>query len=70
MVQLGGRVRGHFGYAYAQAISPALDDQQSRAEGANMGIASKTTLAMYGSAGLSRGTPDVAAALRIGMRFE
>lgn len=69
-VQLGRRVRGHLGYAYAQAISPALDDQQSLAAGVNMGISKKATLAMYGSAGLSRGAPDVVAGLRIGLRLE
>lgn len=69
-VQLGRRVRGHLGYAYAQAISPALDDQQSLAAGINMGVARNATLAMYGSAGLSHGAPDVVAGLQIGLRFE
>ncbi|MGN6270977.1 MAG: hypothetical protein ACTHM0_13920 [Sphingomonas sp.] len=69
-VQLGRRVRGHLGYAYAQAISPTLDDQQSLAAGVNMGVARNTTLAMYGSAGLSHGSPDVVAGLQIGFRFE
>ena len=69
-VQLGRRVRGHLGYAYAAAISPTLDDQQSLVAGLNMGIAKRATLAMYGSAGLSRGAPDVVAGLQIGLAFE
>ena len=69
-VQLGPRVRGHIGYAYAQAISPTLADQQSLAAGLTIGIAKKTIVAMYSGAGLSRGAPDVVAGLRIGLRLE
>lgn len=68
--QLGERIRGHLCYAYAQAISPMLADQQSLAAGLTIGIAKKTTVVMYGSAGLSRGAPDVVAGLRIGLRLE
>jgi len=66
-VQLGKRVRGHLGYAYAQAISPTLDDQQALAAGINVGIARRVSLAMYGSAGVSRGAPDVVAGLQVGL---
>jgi len=69
-VQLGRRVRGHLGYAYAQAISPALRDQQSLAAGISVGVAKTTTLTMYGSAGLSQGAPDVVAGLQIGLALE
>jgi hypothetical protein len=69
-IQLGRRARGHLGYAYAQAISPTLDDQQSLAAGLNIGLGRNMTLAMYGSAGLSRDAPDGVAGLRIGLRFE
>ncbi|HVI99830.1 MAG TPA: hypothetical protein VM657_12275 [Sphingomonas sp.] len=69
-MQLGRRVRGHLGYAYAQAISPALGDQQSLAAGINAGIARTLSLGMYGSAGLSRGAPDVVAGLRIGVTLD
>jgi len=69
-VQLGKRVRGHLGYAYAQAISPTLEDQQSLAAGINVGVAKKMTLALYGSTGVSRGAPDVAAGVQIGFGFD
>lgn len=69
-VQLGKRVRGHLGYAYAQAISPTLDDQQSLAAGINVGVTKRMTLAMYGSAGVSRGAPDVVAGMQIGLGFD
>lgn len=69
-MQLGRRVRGRLGYAYAQAISPTLDDQQLLVAGLDMGVAQQTTLALYGSAGLSHGAPDAVAGLRIGLRFE
>lgn len=69
-VQLGRQLRGHLGYAYAQAISPTLADQQSLAAGLSMGVSRNMTLAMYGSAGLSRGAPDILAGLQIGVRFE
>lgn len=69
-VQLGKRVRGHLGYAYAQAISPVLDDQHSLAAGINVGVTKKVTLAMYGSAGVSRGAPDVVAGMQIGLGFD
>ena len=69
-MQLGKRVRGHLGYAYAQAISPMLDDQQSLAAGINVGVTRRVTLAMYGSAGVSRGAPDVVAGMQIGFGFD
>lgn len=69
-VQLGKRVRGHLGYAYAQAISPTLEDQQSLAAGINVGISKEMTLALYGSAGVSRGAPDAVAGVQIGFGFD
>ncbi|MGN6375627.1 MAG: transporter [Sphingomonas sp.] len=69
-VQVAPRVRGHLGYAYAQSISPVLADQQSLTAGLNLGLAKKTTLAMYGSAGLSRGAPDVVAGMQIAFSFD
>lgn len=69
-VQIGKRVRGHLGYAYAQAISPTLEDQQSLAAGINVGVTRNVTLAMYGSAGVSRGAPDVVAGMQVGFGFD
>ena len=69
-VQIGKRVRGHLGYAYAQAISPTLEDQQSLAAGINVGVTRNVTLAMYGSVGVSRGAPDVVAGMQMGFGFD
>lgn len=69
-VQVASRVRGHLAYAYAQSISPALDDQQSLVGGLNFGVAKNATLAMYGSAGVSRGAPDMVAGMQIGLSFD
>jgi hypothetical protein len=69
-VQLGRRVRGHLAYAYAEALSPALGDQQAVTGGVNFGLSRKLTLGMYGSAGLSRGAPDMVAGLRLGLRVD
>ncbi|HEU4961659.1 MAG TPA: transporter [Sphingomonas sp.] len=69
-VQLGRRVRGHVAYAYAQAISPALGDQQAMTGGINVGLSRTLTLGMYGSAGLSRGAPDMVAGLSLGVRID
>jgi len=69
-LQFDRRVRGHLGYAYGQATSPALGDQQALVAGLNLDLAKKTTLVMYGSAGLSRGAPDLLAGLRIGLGLD
>lgn len=69
-VQLSKRVRGHLGYAYAQAISPALGDQQSLAAGINVGVTKTVTLAIYGDAGVSRGAPDILAGIQMGFGFD
>lgn len=68
-VQLGRRVRAHLGYAYAQAISPALGDQQALSGGLNVGVSRSLSLGAYGSAGLSRGAPDMVAGLQLGARL-
>ncbi len=69
-LQIGPGMRVHVGYAYAQAISPTLRDQQSLAGGINVGRADKATVALYGNAGLSRGAPNMTAGIQLGVRLK
>jgi len=70
VVRLSGDLRAHLGYAYAQAISPTLSDQHALAGGLDIGLSRRLSLGAYGSAGLSRGAPDVVAGLQLGWRVD
>lgn len=68
-VQMGGRVRGHVAYGYAESISPLVPDEQQVSAGVNAGLSDRLSLGLYGAAGLSEGSPDVGAGVRLGTRF-
>ena len=68
-VQMGKRVRGHVTYGYAQSISPLIPDEQQIATGINAGLSDRLSLGLYGAAGLSKGSPDVGAGVRLGTSF-
>ena len=70
VVRLGGAVRAHLGYAYAQAISPTLGDQHALAGGLDVGLSRRLSLGAYGSAGLSQGAPDMVAGLQLGLQID
>lgn len=68
-VQMGKRVRGHVAYGYAQSVSPLVPDEQQVSAGLNAGVSQSLSLGVYGSAGLSEGSPDVGAGVRLGTSF-
>jgi hypothetical protein len=68
-VQIGKRVRGHVAYGYAESVSPLIPDEQQIATGINAGLSDRLFVGLYGSAGLSEGSPDVGAGLRLGTAF-
>ena len=68
-VQMGERVRGHVAYGYAQSVSPLIPDEQQISTGVNAGLSERLSLGLYGSAGLSEGSPDVGAGVRLGTSF-
>ena len=68
-VQMGKRVRGHVTYGYAESISPLIPDEQQISTGINAGLSDRLSLGLYGAAGLSKGSPDVGAGVRLGTSF-
>lgn len=68
-VQMAKRVRGHVSYGYAQSVSPLVPDEQEISTGVNAGLSNNVVLGLYGSAGLSRGSPDVGAGLQLGFKL-
>lgn len=66
---IGGRARAYAFYSRAQSLSENVPDQERIVGGVNAGIGSGLTLGVYGAAGLSDGSPDVGAGLRLGIRI-
>jgi hypothetical protein len=68
-VQIGGKLRGHASYGYAQSLSPLVEDDQRLTTGLSASLSPRLALGLYGSAGLSDGAPDVGAGIRLGFRI-
>ena len=68
-VQMGGKLRGHASYGYAQSPSPLVEDDQRFTTGLSASLSARLALGFYGSAGLSEGAPDVGAGVRLGFRI-
>lgn len=66
---LGSRVRGYVAYGYAQSLSPLVTDEQQISTGINAGLSDRLSLGLYGSAGLSQGSPDVGAGVQLGVKL-
>lgn len=67
-VQLGSRVSGHLGYAYAQSLGPLLPDEQQLAGGLDAELSRAVGVGLYGSAGLSSGAPDLGLGVALRLR--
>lgn len=67
--QLGRRVRGTVTLAHAESMSPALANERQVSTGLDIGLSDRVSLGIYGSAGLSDGSPDSAAGVQIGWRL-
>ncbi len=66
--QLSSGVRGTLAYGYAQSVSPLVPNEEQLSTGLEIGVSRRLTLGVSGSAGLSDGSPDVGAGVRIGWR--
>lgn len=66
---LSNGVRGHVAYGYAQSLSPLVPDEQQIGAGLNAAVGNRLSVGVYGSAGLSEGSPDVGAGLSLGLRL-
>lgn len=66
-VRMTDRVRGHLAYGYARSLSPLVPDEQQLSTGINAALSDRLSLGLYGSAGLSEGSPDIGAGLRLGV---
>ena len=63
------RVRGHVAWGYARSVSPRVPNEQQVSTGINAGLSDRLSLGLYGAAGLSKGSPDVGAGVRLGTSF-
>lgn len=69
VVRLSDRVRGVLAYDYAQAVSAGIADSHALFGGLSGPLASKLDWTLYGSAGLSEGSPDAGGGLRLTLRL-
>lgn len=67
--QLSRGVRGMLAYGYAQSLSPLVPDEQQLSTALEIGLSQRLSLGLHGSAGLSEGSPDVGASVRLGWRL-
>lgn len=68
-VQVSPRVRGHLVYGYAQSLSPLVADEQQVSTGIHASLSGSLSLGLWGSAGLSEGSPDIGAGVQLGFRI-
>jgi len=66
---LGSRVRGYISYGYAQSLSRLVANEQQISTGINAGLSNRLSLGVFGTAGLSQGSPDVGAGVQLGVRL-
>lgn len=67
---IGARVRGYVSYRNAESLSPLNASDQRLSARLNVGIGDRLSLGVFGAAGLSEGSPDVATGLRIGLSLD
>jgi hypothetical protein len=68
-VQVAPSVRAQMSYGYARSPSPLLADQQQLASGVDAALGRRLSFGAFGAAGLSKGSPDLTAGLRLGIRI-
>lgn len=66
--QLSRGVRGTVAYGYAESVSPLVRDEEHLSTEVEIGLSQRLTLGVSGTAGLSTGSPDIGAGIRIGWR--
>jgi hypothetical protein len=68
IARLSPGLRGTIAYGYAGSVSPLVPDEEQLSTGLEIGVSRRLTLGVNGTAGLSDGSPDVGAGVRIGWR--
>jgi hypothetical protein len=66
---LSKSAEAHVSYGYAKSVSPLVPHEQQVSTGVNARLSKRLSVGLEGSAGLSDGSPDVGAGLRIGIRM-
>jgi hypothetical protein len=69
-VPVAPRARGYVSYTYAESLSGEIENKQSITGGINAAIGDRLRLGVFGEAGLSEGSPDIGAGLRLGVRIK
>jgi hypothetical protein len=67
--RLGAGTRGFISYSHADNVNAALPAEQQVATGVNTAVSDRLSLGAYGSAGLSKGSPDVGAGVQLSVRI-
>lgn len=67
--RLGPGLRGTLAYGQARSLSPLVPDERELSTALEIGLSERLSLGLHGSAGLSEGSPDVGAGVRLGWRL-
>lgn len=67
---IGTRARGYISYSQAESVSRTLPDEQQVISGVNAALGDRLSLGVYGAAGLSDGSPDLGAGIRLGFKVK
>lgn len=67
---LGARTRGFLSYSRGQSVNADLPDGQQVTAGVNTTLSDRVSVGAYGAAGLSKGSPDLGAGIRLGVRIK
>ena len=68
-VQLSPTLRGHVSYGQARGLSPFIENERQLSTGIDARLSQRLSLGISGGAGLTEGSPDVGAAVRLGWRI-
>ena len=68
-VDLAPGLRGHVSYGQARGLSPYIENERMLSTGLEARLSRRFSLGVSGGAGLTEGSPDVGAAVRLGWRI-
>lgn len=68
-VQIAPQIRGHVSYGQARGLSPYIENERQLSTGIDARLSDRLSLGISGGAGLTAGSPDVGAAVRLGWRI-
>ena len=66
---IGNQTRGYVYYSRGQSLSTNVPDEERIVGGLNSAIGKRLSVGAFGTAGLSDGSPDVGAGIRLGVRI-